>query len=71
MCWSDAVYGSTRAFCGAVLSRIGAAVSFYDPLVGDGIRGLLRRETKLIVVEFSGVEHDGGSGCASDRARCT
>ncbi len=51
---SDAVYGSTRNFCGTVLSRIGSLVSFYDPLVGDGIRALLRPETKLVVVESPG-----------------
>lgn len=50
----DAVYGATRTFCDLVLSRIGAIVEFYDPLIGDGIRAHLRPETRLVVVESPG-----------------
>lgn len=51
---TDAVYGPTRAFCTEVLARFGVGVTFYDPLVGAGIAGLIRPETRVVYLESPG-----------------
>jgi cystathionine beta-lyase len=51
---TDAVYGPTRAFCAEVLARFGVEVSFYDPLAGAGIAGLMRPHTRVVYVESPG-----------------
>lgn len=50
----DAVYGPTRSFCAKELKRLGIEVTFYDPLVGAGIRDLLQSNTKVVYVESPG-----------------
>ena len=50
----DTAYGPTRAFGTHVLSRFGVEVSFYDPLVGAGIAGLLRPNTRVVFCESPG-----------------
>lgn len=50
----DSVYGPTRAFGTGVLARFGVEVTFYDPLAGAGIRGLLRENTRVVFVESPG-----------------
>ncbi|WP_395401015.1 cystathionine beta-lyase [Pseudoduganella sp. UC29_106] len=51
---SDTVYGPTRHFVKTVLARYGVAATFYDPLVGAGIKALMRPNTRLVVVESPG-----------------
>jgi cysteine-S-conjugate beta-lyase len=51
---SDSVYGPTRNMCTQVLQRYGVEVQFYDPLVGGGIRELIRPSTSLVYVESPG-----------------
>jgi cysteine-S-conjugate beta-lyase len=51
---ADSVYGPTRAFCSTVLTRLGVDVTFYDPLVGAGIAGLIREATRVVYVESPG-----------------
>lgn len=51
---TDSVYGPTRTFAETVLSRFGITAEFYDPLIGDGIAGLLRPNTRLVFVEAPG-----------------
>ena len=50
----DSAYEPTRAFCNGMLARMGVRTTFYDPLVGAGIAGLIEPETKLIFLETPG-----------------
>ena len=51
---SDSVYGPTRHFIDTVLSRCGVTASYYDPLIGGGIAGQFRANTRLVYVESPG-----------------
>jgi cystathionine beta-lyase len=51
---TDAVYGPTRRFCDLHLKRLGVEVTYYDPLIGAGIAGLLRATTKVVFTESPG-----------------
>ena len=51
---ADTVYGPTRVFCTEVLARYGVEVTFYDPLVGAGIAGLIRPGTRIVYLESPG-----------------
>jgi len=51
---ADAVYGPTRVFCTSVLARFGVEVTFYDPLMGPGIAGLIRSTTRVVYLESPG-----------------
>ena len=51
---TDAAYGPTRAFCTEVLARFGVDVTFYDPLIGAGIAGLMRPTTRVVYLESPG-----------------
>lgn len=51
---ADTVYGPTRAFCTEVLARFGVELTFYDPLVGAGIAGLIRPTTRVVYLESPG-----------------
>ncbi len=50
----DTCYGPTRRFCRNMLKRMAIETTFYDPLVGGGIRDLIRPETKVIFTESPG-----------------
>ncbi len=50
----DNAYGPTRAFCDKSLSRMGVEVTYYDPLVGADIAGLIRDNTKVVFTESPG-----------------
>lgn len=50
----DSVYGPTRRFCDAQLSRFGVEVTYYDPLIGAGIADLIRPETRVVYTESPG-----------------
>jgi len=51
---ADSVYGPTRRFCDQVLTRFGVETTYYDPLIGAGIKDLLRSNTKVVFVEQPG-----------------
>ena len=51
---ADTVYQPTRVFCAEVLERFGVDVTFYDPLVGAGIAGLMRPTTRVVYMESPG-----------------
>lgn len=51
---TDSVYGPTRHFCGQMLARLGVETEFYDPGIGAGIAGLIRENTRLILLESPG-----------------
>ena len=48
---SDAVYRPTRRFYDHVLTRLGVEVTYYDPLVGERIKDLIKRNTKVVFTE--------------------
>ncbi len=50
----DTAYASTRKFCGAVLPRRGVRTTYYDPLIGAGIRAMFQAETRVVFVESPG-----------------
>lgn len=51
---TDSVYGPTRNFANKILAGFGVEIEFYDPLIGAGIRTLLRPNTKVIYLESPG-----------------
>lgn len=50
----DSCYGPTRRFCDSLLRRMNVEVSYYDPLIGSGIRQLLRDNTRVVYTESPG-----------------
>src|SRR4051794_5231877 len=50
----DNVYGPTRKFCDTILKRLGIAVRYYDPLLGEGIAQLLGESSRAILLESPG-----------------
>ena len=51
---TDSVYDPTRVFCDKRLSRYGIAITYYDPLVGADIAGLMQPNTRAVFVESPG-----------------
>lgn len=51
---SDSCYGPTRRFCNGMLRRLGVETTFYDPLIGAGVRDLVRPSTRVIFMESPG-----------------
>ncbi len=51
---ADTAYGPTRRFAEETLRRYGVTVEYYDPVIGAGIKALLRRETSLVYLESPG-----------------
>ncbi|MGZ8262938.1 MAG: cystathionine beta-lyase [Burkholderiales bacterium] len=51
---SDSVYAPTRAFCERQLRGHGVEVDYYDPLIGSGIAGLIKDNTKAVFCEAPG-----------------
>jgi cystathionine beta-lyase len=50
----DNSYRPTRNFCNGVLARYSVETTYYDPLIGAGIAGLFKPNTKAVVVEAPG-----------------
>jgi len=50
----DSVYTPTREFCNSVLVRLGVETTYYDPLIGTGIAGLIRSNTRVVFTESPG-----------------
>jgi cysteine-S-conjugate beta-lyase len=50
----DNAYRPTRNFCEGLLSRYGVETSYFDPLIGAGIAGLFRPNTRAVLVEAPG-----------------
>ena len=50
----DTVYGPTRALCNTVLKRMGIETSYYDPMIGQNIKELIKKNTKVIFTESPG-----------------
>ena len=51
---TDSAYGPTRNFCEQILSRLGVATTYYDPLIGAGIAELFRPNTRAVYLESPG-----------------
>jgi cystathionine beta-lyase len=51
---TDSVYRPTRVFCDGVLKRFGVETTYYDPLIGAGIEGLMRPNTAAVHTEAPG-----------------
>lgn len=52
---ADTVYGPTRSrVSGTILGRAGVDVEFYDPLIGAGIKDLVRDNTVVVYLESPG-----------------
>ena len=50
----DNAYRPTRNFCNGLLARYGVEASYFDPLVGAGIAGSFKPNTKAVLVEAPG-----------------
>lgn len=50
----DNAYRPTRNFCAGILARYGVETSYFDPLIGAGIAGLCKPNTRAVVVEAPG-----------------
>lgn len=51
---SDSAYGPMRRVGWRLLARFGVEIQFYDPLIGAGIKALMRPNTTAVVVEAPG-----------------
>jgi cysteine-S-conjugate beta-lyase len=50
----DTVYYPVRQLCDTVLKGLGIETTYYDPLIGRGIAGLVRANTKVVYCESPG-----------------
>jgi cystathionine beta-lyase len=50
----DNAYDPTRYFCDHVLQNLGVETSYYDPLIGGGIKKLMRPNTSVVMLESPG-----------------
>ncbi|HEX6118198.1 MAG TPA: cystathionine beta-lyase [Dongiaceae bacterium] len=50
----DSVYEPTRDLCTGFLAKIGVETTYYDPMAGAGIAGLIRPNTRAIYLESPG-----------------
>jgi cystathionine beta-lyase len=51
---ADSVYWPARKFCDGVLKRCGVATTYFDPLIGEGIAGLMQPNTRAVYLESPG-----------------
>ncbi|HEY2532146.1 MAG TPA: cystathionine beta-lyase [Xanthobacteraceae bacterium] len=51
---TDSAYGPTRNFCEQILTRLGVATTYCDPLSGAGIGALFRPNTRAVYLESPG-----------------
>ena len=51
---ADHVYGNTRAFCEGVLTNMDVEISYFDPMIGAGVAGLIRDTTCAIMFDAPG-----------------
>ncbi len=51
---ADTVYRPTRVICDGILTRMGVETTYYDPLIGDGIRSLFKKNTRAVFTEAPG-----------------
>ena len=51
---TDSIYLPTRKFCDDVLKRYGIDTTYYDPMIGSDIAGLMKPNTRAVFVEAPG-----------------
>ena len=51
---TDSAYGPTRTFCDQILTRLGVTTTYYDPLLGAAIAGLMQPNTRAVFLESPG-----------------
>jgi cystathionine beta-lyase len=51
---TDSAYLPTRQFCDSVLTRWHISTTYYDPLIGGGIAGLMQSNTRAVYLESPG-----------------
>ena len=51
---TDTVYGPVRELCRTVLDRMGIETTYYDPLIGEKLRTLMKPNTKVVYLESPG-----------------
>ncbi len=51
---ADTVYGPTRAFCDNVLKQYGVSVTYFDPMMGEALAGLIQDNTHVVFFEAPG-----------------
>ncbi|MCU8282577.1 aminotransferase class V-fold PLP-dependent enzyme, partial [Vibrio vulnificus] len=50
----DTCYEPTRDFCDKIMKKMGVETTYYDPMVGEGIRELIKPNTKVLFLESPG-----------------
>ena len=50
----DSVYGNTRDFCDHMLAGLGIETTYYEPLIGERLRDLIKPNTKVLFLESPG-----------------
>ncbi|MCA2018390.1 cystathionine beta-lyase [Vibrio tritonius] len=50
----DTCYEPTRDFCNIMLKKLGVETTYYDPMIGEGIRDLIQPNTKVLFTESPG-----------------
>jgi cystathionine beta-lyase len=50
----DSIYRPARRFCDQVLGRLGVKITYYDPLIGGGIKRLIGEKTRVVFAESPG-----------------
>lgn len=51
---TDSAYFPTKKFCNNVLKKFGVEVTYFDPMIGEGIKDLFQENTKLVFTESPG-----------------
>ncbi len=51
---TDSAYGPARRLCNLMLKKFGVETTYFDPMIGKDIAGLMRPNTKLVYVEAPG-----------------
>ncbi|AWI51152.1 cystathionine beta-lyase [Actinobacillus porcitonsillarum] len=48
---TGAAYEPTQDFCNVILKNLGISTTYYDPMIGEGIRSLIQPKTKILFLE--------------------
>ncbi|NRA53237.1 MAG: cystathionine beta-lyase [Gammaproteobacteria bacterium] len=50
----DTAYEPTRDFCNKILTNMGIETTYYDPMIGAGIKDLIKANTRVLFLESPG-----------------
>ncbi|MGF1696172.1 cystathionine beta-lyase [Vibrio lamellibrachiae] len=50
----DTCYEPTRDFCDSIMKKMGVETTYYEPMIGEGIRDLIKPNTKILFTESPG-----------------